>query len=162
MNLLDIFESVNEGWSDAIVSQRTGKPRTPYSVYIKGKEWKSFADDDHAENVANKLRAKFKQEGKDPSVITIAPTGYDKGMKEATPRHFGPKGAGTELARQIRANGDLEKFQKERNTPIKTSAEYINRQANAKPGNPVPPPFGTKVQVKKNKGVAEGKRRDGK
>ena len=156
MNLLDIFESVNEGWSDAIVSQRTGKPRTPYSVYIKGKEWKSFADDDHAENVANKLRAKFKQEGKDPSVITIAPTGYDKGMKEATPRHFGPKGAGTELARQIRANGDLEKFQKERNTPIKTSAEYINRQANAKPGNPVPPPFGTKVQVKKNKGVAEG------
>ena len=83
MNLLDLFESVNEGWSDAIVSQRTGKPRTPYSVYIKGKKWKDFENDDHAEAVANKLRAKFKADGRDPSVITIAPTDYDKGMDEA-------------------------------------------------------------------------------
>ena len=82
MNLLDIFESVNEGWSDAIVSQRTGKPRTPYSVYIKGKKWKDFENDDHAEAVANKLRAKFKADGRDPSVITIAPTDYDKGVEE--------------------------------------------------------------------------------
>lgn len=80
MNLLDIFESVNEGWSDAIVAQRTGKPRTPYSVYIKGKKWKDFENDDHAEAVANKLRAKFKADGRDPSVITIAPTDYDKGV----------------------------------------------------------------------------------
>jgi len=74
---------IAEGWSDAIVSQRTGRPRTPYSVYIKGKKWKDFENEDHAENVANKLRAKFKAEGRDPTVITIAPTDYDKGMDEA-------------------------------------------------------------------------------
>ena len=74
---------VDEGWSDAIVAQRTGRPRTPYSVYIKGKKWKDFENEDHAENVANKLRVKFKSEGKDPSAITIAPTDYDKDIKEA-------------------------------------------------------------------------------
>jgi hypothetical protein len=79
----DKEKEVDEGWSDAIVAQRTGRPRTPYSVYIKGKKWKDFENEDHAENVANKLRAKFKQEGKDASVITIAPTDYDKGMEEA-------------------------------------------------------------------------------
>jgi hypothetical protein len=73
---------VDEGWSDAIVSQRTGSPRTPYSVYINGKKWKDFETDDHAEAVANKLRAKFRAEGRDPSVITVAPTDYDKGIEE--------------------------------------------------------------------------------
>ena len=68
-------KEVEEGWSDAIVAQRTGRPRTPYSVYIKGKKWKDFENEDHAEAVANKLRAKFKAEGRDPSVITIAATG---------------------------------------------------------------------------------------
>jgi hypothetical protein len=63
-----------EGWSDAMVARRTGQPRTPYSVYIKGKKWKDFENDDHAEAVANKLKAKFKADGRDPSVITIAPT----------------------------------------------------------------------------------------
>jgi hypothetical protein len=67
-------ESVQEGWSDAMVARRTGTPRTPYSVYIKGKKWKDFENDDHAEAVANKLKAKFKADGRDPSVITIAPT----------------------------------------------------------------------------------------
>ena len=76
---------VAEGWSDAIVAQRTGQPRTPYSVYIKGKKWRDFENDDHAEAVANKLRAKFKAEGRDPSVITIAPTDYDKDLKEFAP-----------------------------------------------------------------------------
>lgn len=76
-------EEVDEGWSDAVVAQRTGRPRTPYSVYIKGKKWKDFENDDHAEAVANKLRAKFKADGRDPSVITIAATDYDKGMTEA-------------------------------------------------------------------------------
>lgn len=76
-------EAFSEGWSDAIVAQRTGRPRTPYSVYIKGKKWKDFENEDHAEAVANKLRAKFNAEGRDPSVITIAPTDYDKGMDEA-------------------------------------------------------------------------------
>jgi hypothetical protein len=54
-------------------------------VYIKGKKWKDFENDDHAEAVANKLRAKFKAEGRDPGVITIAPTDYDK-MAEAISR----------------------------------------------------------------------------
>jgi hypothetical protein len=67
-------ESVQEGWSDAMVARRTGTPRTPYSVYIKGKKWKDFENDDHAEAVANKLKAKFKADGRDPGVITIAPT----------------------------------------------------------------------------------------
>ena len=68
-------QGVKEGWSDAIVAQRTGRPRTPYSVYIKGKKWRDFENEDHAEAVANKLRAKFKAEGRDSSVITIAATG---------------------------------------------------------------------------------------
>jgi hypothetical protein len=67
-------EDVGEGWSDAIVARRTGQPRTPYSVYIKGKKWKDFENDDHAEAVANKLKAKFKADGRDPETITIAPT----------------------------------------------------------------------------------------
>jgi hypothetical protein len=75
-------EGVAEGWSDAVVARRTGGSRTPYSVYINGKKWKDFADDDHAEAVANKLRAKFKAEGRDPSVITIAPTDTSEGVAE--------------------------------------------------------------------------------
>jgi hypothetical protein len=72
----------NEGWSDAIVARRTGQPRTPYSIYIKGKKWKDFENDDHAENVANKLRAKFKADGRDPGVITIAPTDMSEGVAD--------------------------------------------------------------------------------
>jgi hypothetical protein len=67
-------QGVAEGWSDAMVARRTGGPRTPYSVYIKGKKWKDFENDDHAEAVANKLKAKFKADGRDPETITIAPT----------------------------------------------------------------------------------------
>jgi hypothetical protein len=59
-------QGVAEGWSDAVVARRTGQPRTPYAVYIKGKKWKDFENDDHAEAVANKLRAKFKADGRDP------------------------------------------------------------------------------------------------
>jgi len=75
-------DDVTEGWSDAMVARRTGGPRTPYSVYIKGKKWKDFENDDHAEAVANKLRAKFKADGRDPSVITVAPTDMSEGMAE--------------------------------------------------------------------------------
>jgi hypothetical protein len=75
-------EGVEEGWSDAVVARRTGTPRTPYSVFIKGKKWKDFENDDHAEAVANKLRAKFKAEGRDPSVITVAPTDMSEGVTE--------------------------------------------------------------------------------
>jgi hypothetical protein len=71
-------QGVAEGWSDAVVARRTGGSRTPYSVYIKGRKWKDFENDDHAEAVANKLRAKFKADGRDPGVITVAPTDYDK------------------------------------------------------------------------------------
>lgn len=80
-----------EGWSNKMVARRTGQAPTPYSVYVNGREWKSFADDDHAENVANKLRARFKQEGKDPGVITIAPTGYDKGVAEGQLDELSPE-----------------------------------------------------------------------
>jgi hypothetical protein len=75
-------EGVEEGWSDAVVARRTGTPRTPYSVFIKGRKWKDFENDDHAEAVANKLRAKFKADGRDPSVITIAPTDMSEGVTE--------------------------------------------------------------------------------
>jgi len=75
-------QNTAEGWSDAMVSRRTGTPRTPYSVYIKGKKWKDFENEDHAEAVANKLRAKFKADGRDPETITIAPTDYDQPIKE--------------------------------------------------------------------------------
>jgi hypothetical protein len=75
-----------EGWSDAMVARRTGQPRTPYSVYIKGRKWKDFENDDHARAVMDKLKAKFKSDGRDPSVITIAPTDMteDFGMPGTT------------------------------------------------------------------------------
>ena len=125
----------------------------PYAVCLAGKPVKKFDYYEEARRFHDNWKQKLYREGDKAKAdkITLMPLNLD----EATNRHFGPKGAGTELARQIRANGDLEKFQKERNTPIKTSAEYVNRQANANPGDPVPPPFGTKVQVKKNKGVTE-------
>jgi hypothetical protein len=78
-----------EGWSDAVLARRTGTPRTSFSVYIKGKKWKDFESDDHAEAVANKLRAKFKAEGRDPSVITVAPT--DMSEAKATKTRLDPK-----------------------------------------------------------------------
>jgi hypothetical protein len=65
---------MKEGWSDAYVARRTGRPRTPYSVYIKGKKWKDFENDDHARAVMDKLTAKFKADGRNPETITIAPT----------------------------------------------------------------------------------------
>jgi hypothetical protein len=75
-------EAFREGWSDAMVSRRTGTPRTPYSVYIKGKKWKDFENDDHARAVMDKLKAKFVADGRDPSVITIAPTDIPEGVAE--------------------------------------------------------------------------------
>jgi hypothetical protein len=76
------FESgVAEGWSDAMVARRTGSPRTPYAVYIKGKKWKDFENEELAQAVANKLRAKFKTDGRDPETITIAPADMSEGLK---------------------------------------------------------------------------------
>jgi hypothetical protein len=71
---------MKEGWSDAMVARRTGGPRTPYSVYIKGKKWKDFENDDHARAVMDKLKAKFKADGRDPETITIAPTDISEGQ----------------------------------------------------------------------------------
>jgi hypothetical protein len=70
-----------EGWSDAVVARRTGQPRTPYAVYIKGKKWKDFENEDLAQAVANKLKAKFKADGRDPETITIAPADMSEGLK---------------------------------------------------------------------------------
>ena len=67
-----------------------------------------------------------------------------QGMAEATPRHFGPKGAGTELARQIRANGELDRNKQPEPTGIPKKNEFTIGEPKAK------------IQVKKNKGVAEG------
>jgi hypothetical protein len=75
-------QGVAEGWSDAMVARRTGQPRTPYSVYIKGRKWKDFENDDHARAVMDKLKAKFKADGRDPSVITIAPTDIPEGYNQ--------------------------------------------------------------------------------
>jgi hypothetical protein len=75
-------KGLDEGWSDRYVAQRTGRPRTPYSVYINGKKWKDFENDDHARAVMDKLKAKFKADGRDPSVITIAPTDIPEGVAE--------------------------------------------------------------------------------
>jgi hypothetical protein len=75
-------KGLDEGWSDAMVARRTGTPRTPYSVYINGKKWKDFENDDHARAVMDKLKAKFKADGRDPSVITIAPTDIPEGAAE--------------------------------------------------------------------------------
>jgi hypothetical protein len=77
-----LAQGVAEGWSDAIVARRTGSPRTPYSVYIKGKKWKDFDNEDLARAVMNKLKAKFKADGRDPETVTIAPTDYDQPIKE--------------------------------------------------------------------------------
>ena len=75
-------KEVDEGWSNRYVAQQTGRPRTPYSVYIKGKKWKDFENDDHARAVMDKLKAKFKADGRDPGVITIAPTDIPKDVAE--------------------------------------------------------------------------------
>jgi hypothetical protein len=82
---------MKEGWSDAMVARRTGRPRTPYSVYINGKKWKDFENDDHARAVMDKLKAKFKADGRDPSVITIAPTDMSEDL--ATPPPEAPRPA---------------------------------------------------------------------
>jgi hypothetical protein len=75
-------KGLDEGWSDRYVAQRTGRPRTPYSVYINGKKWKDFENDDHARAVMDKLKAKFKADGRDPETITIAPTDIPEGVAE--------------------------------------------------------------------------------
>jgi hypothetical protein len=69
-------------------------------------------------------------------------------LAEATNRHFGPKGAGTELARQTRANGELDRNKQPELSGIPKKNEF----------NVTEPK--TKIQVKKNKGVAEAKRAD--
>jgi hypothetical protein len=79
-------QGMEEGWSDAMVARRTGGPRTPYSVYIKGKKWKDFENDDLARAVMDKLKAKFKADGRDPETVTIAPTDMTEAAKEPTTR----------------------------------------------------------------------------
>jgi hypothetical protein len=86
-----VVNTMGEGWSDAMLARRTGQPRTPYSVYIKGKKWKDFANDDHARAVMDKLKAKFKAEGRDPSVITIAPTDMSEEEQKPEFGQFPPK-----------------------------------------------------------------------
>jgi hypothetical protein len=84
LRLVKDEQGVEEGWSDKYVAQRTGQPRTPYSVYINGKKWKDFANDDHARAVMDKVKAKFAADGRDPETVTIAPTDITEGDIEKT------------------------------------------------------------------------------
>jgi hypothetical protein len=100
-------QGVEEGWSDAIVAQRTGQPRTPYAVYIKGKKWKDFENEDHAQSVANKLRAKFKADGRDPETITIAPADISEEKTRLDPKCWTGKKIGnpkTKMKGGVRVN----------------------------------------------------------
>lgn len=57
---------MEEGWSDQ------GNP-TAYSVYIDGREWRAYKNDEHARAVADKVRANLERQGRDQTV-TIAPS----------------------------------------------------------------------------------------
>jgi len=61
-----LSQSMAEGWSDQ------GNP-TAYSVYIDGREWRAYKNDDHARAVAEKVRANLKKQGREQTV-TIAPS----------------------------------------------------------------------------------------
>jgi hypothetical protein len=140
---------LSEGWSDAIVARRTGTPRTPYSVYIKGKKWKDFENDDHAEAVANKLRAKFKAEGRDPSVITIAPTDMSEAINKK------------DLLSKVTKDLNSGEF---KNTPVDSNRKgwtgaskddygYTGYQGH---GMPTDKQERARIRADKKKGVAEG------
>ena len=123
-------EDIGEGWSDAYVAQRTGRPRTPYSVYIKGKKWKDFENDDHARAVMNKLKAKFKADGRDPETITIAPT--DLVTSEATALDKFRKAA----AEREKKHNDAEKEMKARHASgkedMKGAIDRLEKHVNNK------------------------------
>ena len=144
-------EAVAEGWSDAMVARRTGTPRTPYSVYIKGKKWKDFENDDHAEAVANKLRAKFKAEGRDASVITVAPTDMSEAINKK------------DLLSKVTKDLNSDEF---KNTPVdpnrkgwtgagKDDYGYTGYQGH---GMPTDKQERARIRADKKKGVAEGSR----
>ena len=118
----DQEDDLDEGWSDAIVAQRTGRPRTPYSVYIKGRKWKDFENDDHAEAVANKLRAKFKREGRNPDVITIAPTDHDQGVAETQ----------TDYSKRRQRERDIDAGKPVSRQPKNPQTDYQKRRAEQK------------------------------
>jgi hypothetical protein len=71
-------QGMAEGWSDAMLARRTGGARTPYGVYIDGKQWKEFATDDQARAVARKLEAKFKADGSNKKVSYAPATSVTK------------------------------------------------------------------------------------
>ena len=111
----------------------------PYEVCLAGKPVKQFDYYEDARRFHDNWKKKLYNQGEKEKAdkITLNPI-----MKEATNRHFGPKGAGTELARQIRTNGDT-------NWVNDLSKDQLD--ALAGPRYPKRP----KIQVKKNKGVAE-------
>jgi len=61
-----LSQSMAEGWSDRY------NP-TLYSVYIDGREWKAFKDDEHARAVAKKVEANLQRQGR-KQTVTIAPS----------------------------------------------------------------------------------------
>jgi hypothetical protein len=124
--------NMEEGWSDAMVARRTGQPRTPYSVYIKGKKWKDFESDDHAEAVANKLRAKFKADGRDPSVITVAPTEIN--TNEATALEKFRKAADEREKKHDAAEKEMNARHARGEEDMKGSIDRLEKHVNTKEG----------------------------
>jgi hypothetical protein len=59
-------DAMAEGWSDK-------HNPTPYSVYIDGREWRAFKDDEHARAVAQKVQANLERQGR-KQTVTIAPS----------------------------------------------------------------------------------------
>jgi hypothetical protein len=123
---------MKEGWSDAMVARRTGGARTPYSVYIKGKKWKDFENDDLARVVMNRLKAKFKADGRDPETVTIAPTEIN--TNEATALEKFRKAS----AEREKKHNDAEKEMKARHArgeeDMKGSIDRLEKHVNTKEG----------------------------
>ena len=118
----------------------------PYAVCLAGKPVKKFDYYEDARRFHDNWKKKLYNQGEKEKAdkITLNPI-----MKEATNRHFGPKGAGTELARQTRA--ELANIQPSKGTPVpaKEFAQGVEKDLQKAMARP-------KIQVKKNKGVAEG------
>ena len=109
----------------------------PYAVCLAGRPVKKFDYYEDARRFHDNWKKKLYNQGEKAKAdtITLMPLNLD----EATPRHFGPKGAGTELARQTRDAELDRKF----NTPdqLKKDADYRAYRAGIKKA---------KVQVKKS------------
>jgi hypothetical protein len=111
-----LSQSMAEGWSDKY------NP-TPYSVYIDGREWKAFANDDHARAVAEKVQANLERQGR-KQTVTIAPS-KTKRVQEATADQFG------QAMRMASHTGrELEKDPETHKEIVRTQQQLAQRKKN--------------------------------